>query len=74
MTVVTGDDVERVIDTHSVAVTLSISIVHNDNSFLNSNPMSLPIELVCSTVLSMCQATAWKSYSLCVHVVTKGIT
>ena len=37
VTVVTGDDVERVVDIHSVAVTLSISIVHIDNSFLNSN-------------------------------------
>ena len=56
MTVVTGDDVERVYDTHSIAMTLGYAIVHSEKQILKSNPMSLPIELVWSTLLSLCQA------------------
>ena len=54
---------ERVIDTGH-------AIVHTKNLLLKSNPMSLPIELVWSTLLSLCQATLECIGPSHVHIVT----
>ena len=53
-------------------MTLGYAIVHSENQILKSNPMSLSIELVWSTVLSLCQAMLECINHYYVHIVTKG--
>lgn len=58
--------------TQSVSQTLSYAIVHNEKQILKSNLMSLSIELVWSTLLSLCQAQLECINTSHVHIVTKG--
>ena len=75
-TMVAREQVERrsyaTVMTQSVSMTLGYAIVHSENQILKSNPMSLSIELVWSTVLSLCQAMLECINHYYVHIVTKG--
>ena len=75
-TMVAREQVERrsyaTVMTQSVSMTLGYAIVHSENQILKSNLISLSIELVWSTLLSLCQAQLECINPYYVHIVTKG--